>query len=133
MIHRSYVNKSSYKPLNTSIYWVSLSTPRPIIGIEGIFYINREKKIISIWDELNGKYIDFFKEINSSILTTNNSTINDSNRSNNIYSFNLVNDNLIITDSKGVIIEIPIPNEDNINNKIKNLEERLKELEKILE
>lgn len=135
MIHKTYPNKSSYKNPSTSIYWVSLSSPRPVIGIEGILYINREKKTISIWDELNGKYIDFFKEINSAVLTTNNSTIIDSNdeSNNSIYSFNLVNDNLIITNSEGTIIEIPIPNENIINDKIKKLEERLERLEKLLD
>ena len=134
MIHKSIVETNSPRIPNISIKWISISSPRPVHGIEGILYINREKNSISIWDESNGKYIEFFGK-SVKIPTTDNSnlinTIN--NKSNNQYSFNLVDDSLIITDSNGSIIEIPIPNEEKINEKIRLLEERIEKLERLLD
>lgn len=134
MIHKSIAETNVPRIPNISIKWISISSPRPVCGIEGILYINREKNSISIWDESNGKYIEFFGKA-ANISTTNNSNLlyNTNDKSNNQYSFNLVDDNLVITNSDGIIVEIPIPNEEAINEKIRLLEERIEKLEGLLD
>lgn len=134
MIHKSYAETSPRIP-SLCIRWVSkFSLPR--VGIEGILYVNRENRCIYIWDEANDRYMEFFDKSHPAILTTNNNSnlVNSTiNKPNSLYSFNLVNDTLVITDSEGVIIEIPIPNEESINDKIQSLEKRIENLEKLLD
>jgi len=132
MIHNLNVDTNS--PKNSSIYikWCSLSSPRPTKGIKNVFYIDSNRKIISIWDDTNNKYINFYGDNKSTNITTNIPIKKSNNDESSLYSFNLMNDNLIITDSKGVIIEIPIPNKEFVDNKIKSLEERIEKLEELL-
>ena len=136
MIHKSIVETNSPRIPNISIKWISISSPRPVHGIEGILYINREKNSISIWDESNGKYVEFFGK-SARIPTTDNSnliyTTNDKTNSQPLYSFNLVDGSLVITHPDGSIVEIPIPNKDDINAKIRELEERIEKLEGLLD
>ena len=133
MIHKSGVPNNSAIFQSMSIRWTSFSNPRPVRGIEGVLYINREKMSISIWDASNGKYIEFFGGSNSKQQVTADNLIVKSTNKNSSYSFSLLNDTLVITDSEdGVILEIPIPNEEAINDKIRALEERVSKLEDLL-
>lgn len=136
MIHKMYAEDKKPRVPNTSIRWITLSSPLPTCGIEGFLYVNRDKHSFYIWDESNHKYIEFFgKYQNATNVTTNNDSgiVNNTIKNNSSYSFNLVNDALVITDSDGVVIEIPIPNEESINEKIRLLEERIEKLEGLLD
>ncbi len=126
MIHKNIIENESIKSPKTSIRWCSQSFPRPKIGIEGVLYVNRDKQTISVWDEINHKYIEFFKKS-----TNNESLIVKSN--NNSYSFNMINDSLIITNSEGVILEINIPNKEEVDKKINLLEKRIARLEELFD
>lgn len=132
MIHKSGVPNNSPRFESTTIKWVSVANPRPVKGLEGVLYVNREKHSISIWDASNGKYIEFFGGSNSKPQVTADNLIVKSTNKNSSYSFSLVNDTLVITDLDGIVLEIPIPNEESINEKIRSLEERINKLEDLL-
>ena len=135
MIHKPFTDRSKSKNDSTFIKFYSPSSPRPTVGIQGVFYVNRQNLTISLWDDQNGKYITFFDKdrSNGGTTTNDNSLVNSNNEPNSKYSFNLINDSLVITDPDGVIIEIPIPNEESINERIRLLEERIEKLERLLD
>ena len=131
------LSNSIKNPTISYIKWCSISSPRPFIGIPGVLYINESKRMISIWNDVTKKYVDFCGvDKNKSI--TNDTTnkpieiVESNNKSDNLYSFNLIDDTLSITDStSGVVLEIPIPNKNVIDEKIKTLEERISKLEEL--
>lgn len=133
MIHRLNVDAKPRLPNNTFIRWITSSSPRPVYGLSNVLYVNKERKSISLWDESTGKYIEFFNGLSSTSVTTDNSlSIVNTNNNDSSPSFNLIDDSLIITNSDGTIVEISIPNEEAINEKINLLEERIKKLEELL-
>lgn len=143
MINKPRVNDSkgfnSNTLSNSRVKWCSVSSPRPTIGIDGVLYVNKERNMLSIWSDIYGCYIDFFgskqNTSETSNVTTNNTLIVksiDNQDSNNSYSFNLINDNLVITGPDGVIQEITLPNTKDLENKIRSLNERIDRLEELL-
>lgn len=126
------------EPTFSLIKWCSISSPRPSIGIEGVLYVDKERNTLSIWSNAYKTYVVFGgkgKLEHTEVTTNTNAIVDSTSKENSSYSFNLINDNLIITCPDGIIQEIPIPSQDTIstlNDKISSLESRIEELEKLL-
>lgn len=141
MINKPRVLRSPKLPAEPTfsfIKWCSISSPRPSIGIEGVLYVDKERNTLSIWSNAYKTYVVFGgkgKLEHTEVTTNNNAIVDSTSKENSSYSFNLINDNLIITCPDGIIQEIPIPSQDTIstlNDKISSLESRIEELEKLL-
>lgn len=130
MILKRSSESSTPKNRSISIKFCSISSPRPTIGIPDVIYVNRSKHSLSIWDETEGKFIEFF---GSKQITTNSEIVESNNEeTNSLYSFILKDETLLITDPNGIIMEIPIPDKDAIDERIRALEERISKLEELL-
>ena len=119
------------------IRWYSDGMPRPSLGLEGIMYVNMNGKSFSFWKDSLGKYVDFTLSRNTNVTTNNqtNKVSTESNASkelNNSLNFSFDNNILTIYDSNGIIYEIPIPDIKPLEDKIEELEGRIRKLEDAL-
>jgi len=119
------------------IRWYSDGMPRPSLGLEGIMYVNMNGKSFSFWKDSLGKYVDFILSKNTNVTTNNKKSDKDANEStskelNDSLTFSFDNNILTIYDSNGTIHEIPIPDVKPLEDKIKELEGRIRKLEDAL-
>ena len=115
------------------IRWYSDGMPKPSLGLEGIMYVNMNGKSFSFWKDSLGKYVDFILSKNTNAATNNKKSDKDTNESTNkelnALTFSFDNNILTIYDSNGTIHEIPIPDIKILENKIEELEGRIRKLE----
>ena len=119
------------------IRWYSDGMPRPSLGLEGIMYVNMNGRSFSFWKDSLGKYVDFILSKNTNVTTNNKKSDKDANEStskelNDSLTFSFDNNILTIYDSNGTIHEIPIPDVKPLEDKIKELEGRIRKLEDAL-
>ena len=119
------------------IRWYSDGMPRPSLGLEGIMYVNMNGKSFSFWKDSLGKYVDFILSRNTNVTTNNKKADKDANEStskelNDSLTFSFDNNILTIYDSNGTIHEIPIPDVKPLEDKIEELEGRIRKLEDAL-
>ena len=119
------------------IRWYSDGMPRPSLGLEGIMYVNMNGKSFSFWKDSLGKYVDFILSKNTNVTTNNKKAYKDANEStskelNDSLTFSFDNNILTIYDSTGTIHEIPIPDVKPLEDKIEELEGRIRKLEDAL-
>ena len=119
------------------IRWYSDGMPRPSLGLEGIMYVNMNGKSFSFWKDSLGKYVDFILSKNTNVTTNNKKADKDANEStskelNDSLTFSFDNNILTIYDSNGTIHEIPIPYIKPLEDKIEELEGRIRKLEDAL-
>ena len=100
-------------------------------------YVNMNGKSFSFWKDSLGKYVDFILSKNTNVIKNNKKSDKDANEStnkelNDSLTFSFDNNILTIYDSNGTIHEIPIPDVKPLEDKIKELEGRIRKLEDAL-